>query len=134
MIVNQAIPSNALPADTQNQRVGNALPAESADEPSVNYERFFQFIKQACREAVDEALAGTQPEDYGGWIDVRQAAEYLGMSEKAVRNGARCGDLPGKKYPAGSNRGHWRFRKGDLDKRLRSQQRGSGKAEISIWK
>ena len=43
-------------------------------------------------------------------FSTKQVAERLQMSEKAVREAADSGSLPGRKFPPGSRKGKWRFR------------------------
>ena len=71
-----------------------------------------------------------------GYISTEEAAEYLDLSPKAVRNMAARGVLPGRKVPPGSTRGRWVFKKLALDKCLAkkpNRQRPSDTEEVSIW-
>ena len=68
-----------------------------------------------------------------GWWEVEQAAAYLNLTPKTVREGAAKGTLPGHKYPAGSRRGRWRFRKSELDKVLTKPSRQRRTVEPSVW-
>lgn len=69
-----------------------------------------------------------------GYMSTKEAARYLGLSPKAVRNMARRGDIPGDQLPHKKRRGRWRFKKRDLDKWLkRRRRRDGGSGDVSIW-
>jgi len=67
-----------------------------------------------------------------GYLSTEEAADYLGMSPKAIREGAARGDLPGHKYPRGSRRGRWRFRRRELDRFLKKPSKPHT-LEMSVW-
>ena len=51
-----------------------------------------------------------------GYLQVRDAARYLGISSGTLRNWERAGKIPGYRHPANNYR---LFRRGDLDMMLR---------------
>ncbi|GEM_PF-1722776 len=77
------------------------------------------------------AIARGQPDDV--WWSVEQAASYLNLTPRAVREGASKGWLPGHKYPVRSPRGRWRFKKDELDKFLMKPAPPRRKPADTIW-
>ncbi|MBN1669493.1 MAG: helix-turn-helix domain-containing protein [Kiritimatiellae bacterium] len=73
-----------------------------------------------------------QPED-DGWMSTEEAALYLALSPKAVRRGAAAGHLPGHKYPPNSKRGRWRFKRQELDERMRRQPHTRRRKGATTW-
>ena len=67
------------------------------------------------------------------WMSVHEAAEYLGLSIKAVRYGALRRALPGHKYPSNSRRGRWRFKKEELDGTLNRKPRHFQTKGVTAW-
>ncbi|MCE9612946.1 MAG: helix-turn-helix domain-containing protein [Lentisphaerae bacterium] len=95
---------------------------------------------KAVLEVIRDALDDYQSQKHAnhglddGWMTVEQAAEHIGLSEKAVRSGARRGTLPGCKYPQGSIRGRWRFQKHELDSWIkRGRPKPTKVRKQSIW-
>lgn len=70
-----------------------------------------------------------------GWLNVDQVAGYLQLTPKAVREGAAKGTLLGHKYPEGSRRGRWLFKKAEIDKKLMKppRHRRSQQTSINVW-
>ena len=128
------IPDSALPADNDVHRVGNGLPIVGSSEVTVRYDKMFEFIKQACKEAIAEHVSASQQDEGDCWMGSRETARYLGLSEKAVRSGATNGDIPGHKYPKGSSRGRGRFKKSELDRKMKAKPKKQiTESELSIW-
>lgn len=102
-------------------------------EPSARVRsiRFCSFTGVSCLNCGGEPKAPPADE----WMDTVQAASYLGLTPKAVREGAARGSLPGCKYPLRSIRGVWRFKKDDLDRFLKRGQAASRRraTEPSVW-
>jgi hypothetical protein len=71
--------------------------------------------RQIVREEV--AALGTPPPAPSPWLDVAGAAEYLVMTEAAVRAAARRNQLPHTKTPLGQ----LRFDRGQLDLWVRGE-------------
>lgn len=67
------------------------------------------------------------------WMETDQAAEYLKLTCKTVREGAVKGTLPGHKYPANSRRGRWRFKKMELDDFLNRKPRHYSTKGVTAW-
>ena len=87
----------------------------------------------ARNQSQNPIVVDAPPDD--NWWGVEQAATYLKLTPKTVREGAARGILPGCKYPPRSIRGKWRFKKEDLDKHLKSRQAPARRQAIerSIW-
>ena len=77
-----------------------------------------------------EDAAPSRPETY---LTTKEAAKYLRMEPKAVREGAARGEVPGHKYPPGSRRGQWRFKRRELDRWLKKGERKPTREGLSIW-
>ncbi len=67
------------------------------------------------------------------WLETEQAAVYLNLTPKTVREGAVKGTLPGHKYPLNSRRGRWRFKRDELDSWLSRKPRVRPTKGISAW-
>jgi excisionase family DNA binding protein len=67
------------------------------------------------------------------WWDVEQAAAYLKLKPKTIREGAAKGTLPGHKYPFGSSRGRWRFKAVELDEWLTRKPHKQRQKGQSVW-
>jgi excisionase family DNA binding protein len=67
------------------------------------------------------------------WWTTDEVADYLKLSKRAVRDGATSGNLPAHKYPEGSERGVWRFRRSEIDQWLLKRPRQRQKKELSIY-
>jgi hypothetical protein len=89
---------------------GCAVLANGPAEISLLGEKLDQIIALLERDRVDE-----QEEGKNTWLNTEQAARHVGLSERAVRVGAQRGSIPGHKYPRGSKRGRWMFRRAELD-------------------
>jgi excisionase family DNA binding protein len=68
------------------------------------------------------------------WLTTRQAAAYLGMSQKTLRRAAGEGRIPGHKNPADNGRGTWKFKCADLDRWLKKQKTHRQPRKVSIYK
>jgi len=55
-------------------------------------------------------------------LTTAQVAKRLQLSEKAVREAAAEGSLPGYKWPPGSKRGQWRFKWDEVDATMKSKE------------
>ena len=68
-------------------------------------------IREVLAEELPRALA--QVRNGSPWLDSTEAAEYLRMSEAAVRQRAQRGTLPSHK-----DEGRWLFHRDELDSAL----------------
>jgi excisionase family DNA binding protein len=67
------------------------------------------------------------------WLETEQAAVYLNLTPKTVREGAVKGTLPGHKYPLNSRRGRWRFKRVELDSWLSRKPRVRPTKGVTAW-
>ncbi|MGK0256956.1 MAG: excisionase family DNA binding protein [Candidatus Azotimanducaceae bacterium] len=67
------------------------------------------------------------------WMETEEVAKYLGLQPKTVREGAARGTLPGHKYPPGSKRGRWLFKRAEIDRWLTRKPRVSKRKGLSAW-
>ena len=98
---------------------GGASTASLPETPSL-------VVVQATSAAVQ-----TTPADE--WWETERAAAYLRLTPKTVREGVVKGTLPGHKYPAGSSRGRWRFKKAELDRFLNKRPSPRRTVAETIW-
>jgi excisionase family DNA binding protein len=99
----------------------------------------FKRLVEALENIADKlnspaVLARSMPNGPDIWMTVADVADYLKLSPRAIRDGATSGRLPAHKYPAGSDRGQWRFRRDELDKQLSRKPKAHQMKEISIWR
>ena len=131
----------------QNAGNGAALLVQNVPEPEKGREPHragmvsmaWNFICPHC----GAASTGSQPEATSPtavqalptdeWWETEQAAAYLHLTAKTVREGVVRGTLPGHKYPAGSSRGRWRFKKAELDKFLNRRVPARRAAAETVW-
>lgn len=76
-------------------------------------------LRSLIREAVRAELANVrQPEE---WLDVKGAAEYLGLCREYLCKLARRGEIPASRLGR-----DWRFRRSELDAHMAKQGRKVG--------
>ena len=98
----------------------------------MNHQLLLRLHKRLGQLADREA--GTPPQSAEVHMNSEEAGRYLGMSKKTIAEGAAREEIPGHKFPPGSKRGKWRFRKNELDKWLRGKKKaGSGQKGLSLW-
>lgn len=90
-------------------------------------------VKGILTGKAETQAAGNAITSPDGWMECDEVAEYLKLKPKAVRYGAARGVLPGHKYPAGSIRGRWRFRKEELDEYLNRKPRTYRRKGLDVW-
>jgi excisionase family DNA binding protein len=82
-------------------------------------------LRQLVREEVEAALSKLRPAAPApatdGLMTVAEVSDYLGISEAAVRNRAKRGQLPAIKLGS-SKRARVRFRRDQLDSWIEEQQ------------
>lgn len=61
------------------------------------------------------------------WLSSTHAASYLGVHVQTLKKWARAGRIPYRQY--GGDRGHWRFRRADLDRFIRASEHGAAAVE-----
>ena len=68
---------------------------------------------QSIAEKLDEILSLLKSEERNGWIDIKKASTYAGVSISTLRRNIRLGSLKASSY-----QGKTLFRKEDLDRWL----------------
>lgn len=85
---------------------------------------------------ITERIPQTQvavPESGNDVMTTEQAAAFLKLTTKTVREGAARGIIPAKKYPDGSKRGTWLFCRNELEKWILPKHKKTLKREVSIY-
>jgi len=99
---------------------------QMSKRPLGRLERVIKYaIKDGLQELSDASNSVKSEERY---LVTKDVADYLGFSEKAVRNAAREGRLPAYKIL-----GDWRFRISEVDRTaVKAFRKQKGKA-VSVW-
>lgn len=70
----------------------------------------------------------------GDWMNTDEVAAHLGVAVKTVRKSAERGELRGVKFPPGSRKGRWRFKREDIEQALRQKKpAGRPRKGTSAW-
>jgi len=114
------------------------LKANTTEQLKWLFETTFQSAKQL--QTIAEILKSTATKDStvdagqdSGWWTTEQAAAYLKLKVKTVREGALRGRIPGHKYPEDSPRGVWRFKKRELDRFLTGKAKKAPQKALEAW-
>jgi len=119
--------NNTLPMVVENllNRARSLAPEEN---PLYGIRDSLQVIVTLLSNQVTKA---SPPVD--GWMNCDEVADYLHLTRRAVRDGAANGNLPAHKYPVGSRRGVWRFKRDELDSLLAKKSKERQIKKVSVW-
>ena len=102
-------------------------------ETTFQTARTLEVIREMLKSTTAKDSITENGQDDGGWWTTEQAAGYLKLTVKTVREGAVKGRIPGHKYPENSQRGVWRFKKRELDRFLTGRAKKAPQKALESW-